>query len=76
MTIYVLARERRKMTDDQNSSKKIKVPSLRQDPGGGTFFMVYFLFIWSLAYVYAYIAATASDLAVSAVSVLWNSYIT
>jgi len=45
MTIYVLARERRKMTDDQNSSKKIKVPSLRQDPGGGTFFMVYFLLI-------------------------------
>jgi len=45
MTIYVLARERRKMTDDQNSSKKIKVPSLRQDPGGGTFFMVYYVLI-------------------------------
>ncbi len=39
MTIYVLARERRKMTDDKKSSKEIKVPSLRQAPGGGTFFM-------------------------------------
>jgi len=46
MTIYVLARERRKMTDDQNSSKKIKVPSLRQDPGGGTFYGVLFLLLY------------------------------
>ena len=75
MTIYVLARERRKMTDDQNSSKKIKVPSLRQDPGGGTFLWCIISFL-CLTYINADIAATASDLAVSAVSVLWDSYIT
>lgn len=76
MTIYVLARERRKMTDAQNSSKKIKVPSLRQYPGGGTFYYVFCLFALFLAYFDANIAASASDLAVSTVSVLWNSYIT
>lgn len=75
MTIYVLARERRKMTDAQNSSKKIKVPSLRQDPGGGTFLWCIILFS-ALAYINDDIAASASDLAVSTVSVLWNSYIT
>ena len=74
MTIYVLARERRKMTDDQNSSKKIKVPSLRQDPGGGTFFMS-ILYVFLLTDSDLDIAATASDLAVTAISVLRNPYV-
>ena len=34
--IYIVTKERRKMHDEK-SSTKVKVPSLRQDPGGGTF---------------------------------------
>ena len=68
------------MTDDKRSSKEIKVPSLRQAPGGGTFFMQKRLHLnikcslkeVQLSDSYFNISASASDLTFSAIAAFWN----